>query len=335
MADEKSLRDDILDAAGEKPEETVEEVIEDEVEATTETEATQEASEEVSAEPETELDTKAEGEELPEPVKTKPPVDWAPAVAEKWNDLPPEVRESIANRERDINTTLQQTTESRRIAEHFVKTVEPFRALMASEGTTDPFVAVQGLMNTAAQLKMGTPQQKAERIAGLINHYGIDINTLDDVLSGQAPQQAQVPQDPRIDEVYNRMQQADQQHAQRLEYEANQSIGEFRADPANVWVDKVRFVMADFMDMAARNNQPLSVKDAYDRACALDPEINAILQQQRAVEAGKSQQGMLQNKRRAASSIRGTRASGGAVDSFDGMSLRETIAAQVDEADRI
>ena len=124
----------------------------------------------------------------------KPPVDWPIAKKDTWAKLDPDTRQYISDRERHINSTLQETVAARRVADSFLRTAEPYRALMAAEGVNDPIQAFQGLMNVTATLAMGSPQQKAERIAGLCKHYGVDIEMLDAALVGSLPQNPQQSQ---------------------------------------------------------------------------------------------------------------------------------------------
>ena len=339
MADkETSIRDD-LEAAIEADESEQPEIEERDEEGR---QAAQEgAQEEVSEEAVREDPNQPEEDRVEDPAG-KPakaakgptaPVDWSPTVKDKWKDLPPEVQQAIAKRERDVNVTLEQTTSARRISEHFIKTVEPYRAIMAAEGVQDPMVAINGLMNTAAQLQVGNPQQKAQRIAGLIKHYGIDIELLDSVLAGeQLPQGQQQPaSDPRIDQIWQRMQQAEQNQQQQVTYQAHQSIGEFAADPKNEFFEHVRLRMADILDVARVNNEQMSLEDAYSSACYANPEIRGILQK-RQMYGG---QGMMEQKKAASSSISGRRSSGSDAHKADNMSLRELLESQMGDTGRI
>jgi hypothetical protein len=327
---ETSLKEDIASAVAEYEEEETEEVDEVSTETAPET-----PKEEVSAaESET---TPEEPEETPEPelvadTSYKPPVAWSPTLKTEWENLNEETKKGIAEyehqREQQVGEVLQQSTEARRIADGFVRLVEPYRALMASEGAADPFQAIQGLMNVTAQLKMGSPQEKAQRIAGLIQHYGVDIEVLDSVLAGQAPpqqtQQQAIPQqpmyDPRVDQILA-------QREQQVVYEADQTIAQFAADPQHEFYENVRLSMADEMDLARMNGQHMTPQQAYDIACRKNPEINEILFKRRMSES-LAGPGMM-DKRNAASSIHGKRS--GATDANNkDQSLRETLIAAAD-----
>jgi hypothetical protein len=331
VAESTSLRED-LEAATDVPEgeevevlEVVDDYVEEKEEEVVETKDEEEK-------PEVAQETKEEEVPATQEEKSKPPIDWSPTEREHWAKIPKEVQAAIQRREHDANMVMQQSSESRKVADHFVKTVEPYRAMMAAEGAADPFQAVTGLLNTAAQLHMGNPQQKAERIAGLINHYGIDIETLDGILSGQAPppqqpQQQQPFRDPRVDDMLR-------QRDANTHYQAQQTIEQFRQDPANEFFDSVRLVMADFLDVAAHNGQQLSPQQAYDRACASNPEINSVLEQRKANDALLGKGGMMQRKRNAAGSIHGTQ-SGNSSGAEEGGSIRDILTGQFASNDRV
>lgn len=331
---DKDIRSD-MEAAFDKlenetPEEVAEEVVEEVVEETAED--VEESPKEVTKKPEV---TASEPNELKQEVsqkKDKAPVDWSPTLREHWGKLPAEVREKISARERDIAITMQETSAARHLANGFIQTIEPYRALMAAEGVQNPLDAVSGLMRVTSILAMGAPQQKAERIAGLVKHYGVDIELLDQALAGSLPKDPQQDAfqkmlDERMapfNQLLSRFSQAEQQRDEQLYGQSLQTIEQFGADPKNEFFEHVRYRMADFLDMATQNGQQLSLKQAYDMACAMNPEIQQVLAQRKPVS--------LEDKRRASSSLasRGTDTSKGG-----DRTLREEIEAQFSDDARI
>lgn len=344
---ETSLTQD-LEAAAEKfefndePDEvlTDEEPVEasnEESEEATPQAAQEEVPEETSAEaeqPDEPPEQQAEPDEpAAEAVEDKPPVGWTPAQKEVWKDVPPAAREAILKRDHEADLVLQRSTESRKLADEFVRTIEPYRALMAAEGVSDPFQAVKGLMEVTAQLKMGTPEQKAQRIAGLVNHYGVDIQALDSALAGQEmpPQVQQAQQqefrDPRVDEMMWRQQQQVQQEAQT-------TIQQFAADPRNEFFEAVRLDMAARSDIAAAEGRNPPVEQLYEEAIWANPEIRTILLKRQEQQL-HTPQNMMGDKQNAASSVKGTRASGGDANSTNDMSMRDVIASQFADDSRV
>ena len=340
MADqETSLREDLESAIASDGDSAEEIENTHEVEATAAPETEEETQEEVSGEG---APADASPENPPNippetaPQAVQPPVDWAPEVKAKWQELPPDVQSAVAAREAHINETLRETAGIRQDCDDFNAMIAPYEPLMQAEGASDAFQAIQGLMNTTATLAMGSAQQKASKIAAMINHYGVDINTLDEILSGQAPaQQPQTPSDPRIDQIWNRMQAAEQGQYQQMQQEAQTSIQTFAADPKNVHFQSVKNTMADFIEIADKNGQNMTLEEAYQRACLADPQIAPLVTAEFANQTAQSHQQTVAGARRAAGSIMGKPAGGAGNAITDDMSLRDTIKAQLAGSDRI
>jgi hypothetical protein len=327
--DETSLRDDLEESIEKvEPEETTK----DEVETAAETETTEETQTEVSGE------VAETPETTTEPVvaetTTQPPVDWAANVKEQWKDLPPEVQGQIAQREAHINEKLRETAGIRQEYDSFSEMISPYIPLMQAEGAQNPQEAVQGLLNTTATLSMGNPQQKAQKIAAMIGNYGVDIELLDGLLAGNAPAQpAAPPSDPRIDAIWQRMQQAEQNSNQQMQGEAATSISEFAAKPENIHFQSVKNVMADFIDMAGTHGQDMTLEEAYQRACLSDPNIAPLVTAQFA--NNNSGTNAVAAAQAAAGSIAGKPAAGSHTGLKEDMTLRESIEAQFGSGDRI
>ena len=324
--EETSLRDDILSAAGEDENETEEEV-----------ETTEEAEAEVQAEAEP-------AEEPPETdTEIKPPVDWSPEMAAKWGKLDPDVKNQITERERHVNKVLQESADSRHAVDTFNQMIQPYAPMMQAEGVTDPLQAVHGLLQTTSKLMMGTPQQKAQTIAGLIEHYGVDIATLDNALTGEPTVDPAVNQfnqvlDQRLaplQQLLDRVNQTDQQAAQHSQAEATQTIQQFAADPKNKYFEHVRNEMADQIEIALGHGRQLTMEQAYQSACMANPQVAPMMMKDMADAAAQGGIKAAEAAETASSSVFGT-PTGGSVNEIDeNMTLRETIASQVAGGGRI
>lgn len=251
----------------------------------------------------------------------KPPVGWTPKNREHWAGLPDELKTQISKREREVNQVLQSSASARQLEKAFTQTVEPYRALMASQGTDNPLQAIDGLMKTAATLSMGTQQQKAQRIAELIGHYGIDINTLDSALAGDPAQQQAPNQQDAINQAVNQALSPfiNQQNQQR-QYEQNQVNTRVQQGIQKVadreFFSDVRLDMADIMEMASRRGQVVTLDQAYDRAVQMNPEISGVVSARNTAES-------LSGKRKASSSLNGKR--GGMASQSKDLSLHDTL----------
>lgn len=300
----------------------------------------EEPQEEISADAEEEPEHRVEEPQAP---AFKPPIDWSPGLREHWKNLSPEVQKAVHDREQQVNNVMQQTARDRKLAQGFNEVVSQYRGLMAAEGVQDPLQGIQGLLMTTAQLAMGNQQTKAQRIASLIKHYGVDIETLDSVLAGEQPQNNP---DHRLEEMLNQrlapvnqlleqLNQSRQQQYQQVQTQANDSIATFAADPQNEFFDSVRYAMADFLDVAAQNGIQMTLEEAYQRACALNPEINQIVSQRQQAQTLTSKADVMRRKANASSSVRGHRAGGADADSKKERSLRDELEANFGGNERI
>jgi len=253
----------------------------------------------------------------------KPPVGWTPESREHWAKLPQNVRQQISKREVEVNKLLQDTADARRLHQEFGRTVEPYRALMASQGVNNPLEAVNGLLETAAALSMGNDNQKAQRLAGLIKHYGIDIETLDSILAGEEPQQRQGNPNADIENLINQRLAPYEQDRQRQQQEQQYQVRQRAAISVNQVAQKeffndVRMDMADIVEMATKRGQSITMEQAYEKAVQLNPEI------QRVVRGRQSSQD-IHSKHNAASGIRGNRS--GVPDGNGNLDLRSQLEA--------
>ena len=266
------------------------------------------------------LDTPSEQDE-----SDKPPVGLSPAAREAWKDTPESVRSEIAKREKDYENGIMKYAENAKRAEGMDRVLQPFNQLFAMNG--GPAQTLPGLLQTASILQMGAPQQKAKMVADLIKQFGVDIGTLDSMLVGEAPQQN--PEDQVSKIVDQRMQQfiQQQQEAQNRQQMGvvNSEIEQFSTDPKNEFYRDVRGDMADLLDLAAKRGQSMSLSDAYQKACAMNPQISQIL-------ASRTSSQSAAQKRSAASSISGS--PGGPGGSPEAQDIRSALELAWDTAGR-
>jgi hypothetical protein len=246
------------------------------------------------------------GQPVPEPVAAvKPPQSWKPAAREHWASLPPAVQAEIARREGETSKVLSETGEARKFRETFQQAVAPYEAMLRSEGS-DPVQAVSSLLETARQLKSGSPQQKAAMVAQIVRGYNVPIDALDAQLAGQPyqGQQQQPMQDPRVDQLFAQMEQAKQQRVQQEAQQADEAVTTFGADKE--FFDDVREDMADIIEIAEKRGQKMDLEVAYKRAIGMNEEISGIMRQREAAKAAATTKVATQRSKAAASSVRGS-----------------------------
>jgi hypothetical protein len=274
-------------------------------------------------------------------VGTRAPDSWSPAAREKWGAIPADVRATILKREGEIKRTLSETDNVRRFSNDLAKVINPHLPFIQASGS-NPLGAIQSLLGTASQLYGGNVDTKAGIVAQLIWRYGVDIKTLDTILSkkqlpnGGGPEQiGRGPEAPPawaqpLFGFMNQAQQARQQAEQRQVQEAAAEIEQVE----NEWpyFNDLREEVADLMEAAYNRGRVLSLKQAYDRAVMLNPEISQILEQRKLASRQTPQN--LQRARRAASTIKGGSPNGGAAGGKNKpASRREALEAAWDDAE--
>lgn len=326
--EDTSLTDDLA-AAWAAAEADEVEVEEEEIEEEAPQELVAEEPEPEEQPPEQE-DIAAQADESAPPANDldKAPVGLPPAAREAWKDTPAPVREALAKRERDFANGIKQYAENAKRAELMDRSLAPYQQYFAMQNQP-PGQTVSTLLQTASILQMGSPQQKADMVANLINQFGVDIDALDNRLSGAPQQQAPQQQQPafRPEQIPQLVQQELQRREQAMVGQrVNNDVQAFASDPQNEFYVDVRNDMADILDLSARQGRDMSLKQAYDRACAINPDISRIIAQR---EAQKQRNG----RRSAASSISGAPAAPHTGAEHD--SIRDALEAAWDGVGRV
>lgn len=279
--------------------------------------------------------TKLEGDSI------KAPVGWGAKEREDWSKIPRHLQEKVMGREKELNTMMQTTADARRTHDQFGKLTQQYGAVLSGVMGDTPMETVSNLFSTVANLRVGSPIQKAQIIADLIEDFGVDINTLDSAIVGAAPS-AETQQNSQFEKMFDaRMapfqemmgQQnalTQQQEGQRAEA-ANNEVAEFGKTAE--FLNDVRDDMADFMDMAAKRGENLSMKDAYEKACMLNPQVSAVIAGRHKMATLKSGNNTMATKRLAASSVNGGK--GGDGGGGGNNSMRDTIASAWDNQNSV
>jgi len=252
-------------------------------------------------------------------------------LKEHWEKAPAELQQAFAQRDADyekgITSYKQRDAEARAITEQFA----PYEWILRNEGST-PSQAIGPLLQTAALLRTGTPQQKSQAVAQMIQQFQIPLEQVAAYFGGEAP--------PQQDSHYNQLAQQVQQltqHITQSQYEAQKQnenralsvIQQFAGDPANAHFEAVQDrmlsllqapqVLGDISHMSEREK----LQVAYDTAVRLDPQLAQSLfaQQQQSYAA----QNQVQKAKQAAVQVRG--APGGAVSGPVSQTDRRAVIA--------
>ena len=346
VEEETSLRDDLEAVIAQAEEEAGDAIKQDTEEERPQEEVSEAApavrGKEEAAGQETTIEDKGGYPTLTTERLTKAPEGWKPAAREGWSELPEQVRREIHRRELDIATGLQESAESRRLSARFEKVVQPYAPLMQAEGVAEPLQAVEGLLKTAATLQLGSKEQKAAKVAAMIQHYGIDLEALDDVLAKTIKGEPQTPDPVRkaieervapLEQFYKGMQSRIAASQQQYAGAITQEIDKFA--PTAEFFEDVRLDMAAIMEAAAGNKRELGLQEAYNMACQMNPEIKQVLEKREADKALNNTQQRTQRKIATASASRrpGMVGTGAPAAITSSSSLKDDILASIEQLD--
>ncbi len=293
-------------------------------------------------EPESQGEPEAQDEPEPEAAESKDepkaelkdsikaPEDWSPKNRSAWSKIPPEMQLVVAEREQEFKAFKQEAQEAMQV-KGFVDDLQgKYAQVLAAEGVSAP-QAIQGLFETVAQLRIGSPAQKAQTLKNIIHEYGIDPQSLNVATGGEmTPEQQQQSEIDRLvqermapmQQMFDQMQNAQQQQQHQSVQTAQSEVQQF-AESAE-FINDVRNDMADLFDMAAAKGITLTLEDAYNKACAMNPEISDILQQRQMEKLQQQAAEELQGKKQAASTLAGKQHGIPSVDN-SAFSLRDTL----------
>ena len=256
------------------------------------------------------------------------------------------MQQEIAKREVEMQRFVNDTAQARHVGDAFTQAIQPFHTAIQAEGV-DPITAVTNLMQLASRLRFGTPMEKAATLAQVVKAYGVDVRSLDgaldEVLNGNMQQQPQGGADPQyvqqavqqaLAPLYQAAQQRQQAQQQEAEGRTRSELQQFADDPKNEFFQHVRKLMADVLDVAAKQGQELSLADAYQRAVVLHPEVSRVML---ARQQGVNAQSLTEAARRAkgaAVSVRGS-APVGNPNGVEPSSIRESIEAAIESHSRV
>lgn len=274
----------------------------------------------------------------PQPGQDKAPASWRPEAREKWAGIDPAIRNEVHRREYEAQHVLQESAQARNFAREFERVVGPYEVFIRQEGG-NPLAAVQNLMQTAADLRVGTPAHKVGLVADIITRYGIDLKSLDDVLTakitgravqgGNGAQQPQQFHDPRFDQFLAEQARQKQQQQQQEEQQWRGELQQFGA--SHEFYFDVADIMADLVDSRTRRQQPVDVEKIYEQACKMHDGVSTILSTRAAAAKSTGNSQAVLRARRAAVSVKGDSTPAGATVPKDD-SIRAALEAAFESA---
>lgn len=263
--------------------------------------------------------------ETPAPA-AKPPRSWSAEAKAEFGKLPVTVQQEVLRREKEISQGLERVAPARQFYEKFSEVTKPFEPLLKAYNV-DPVDAVQTLFATRAALEIGNPEQKAQIVANIIHDFGIDVQTLDNLLVQRGPVQpfraAPPPpppqRDPEIQALLDTIKAAQVKKAQAAIDEAS-SLPHF---------EELREDIADIVEAFHKAGKTISLEAAHKRALAMNPDLEPV--PAAPPQISKSQAAAILASRNAASSVSGAPRPSTVPEAQD---RRSQIAAAWDQARR-
>lgn len=260
----------------------------------------------------------------------KAPASWKPAARERWMTLPAEVRAEVYRREQEASHVIQESAGARQLVQDYQQMESRFSNILAAEGMHLGQV-LDVSMNAIARLRSSNSVERAQTVAQIINSYGVDIATLDNILAG-LPAQSQQQQDFRDPRLDGLLAQAEQQRARitsQSQAQVSDEIEAFSEDPANEFFPDVRGLMADLIEVLDRQGLPLDLKGAYDRAVRIHPDTSKIIEQRQAAQSKQNLTRSTARSRAASSSVAGSPSPSGPAPTRG--TLRDDLEAAMDQ----
>lgn len=263
------------------------------------------------------------------PRELKAPNGWKAQAREKWNVLPREIQEEVVRRENDLSRLVGSVGPKIRLADEVAEKMAPFaERLMANN--VQPTTFLNDTFATIGVLLDGSPQNKAEAVANIIQAYGVPLPVLDQLLTRRMtmpPEYHRAQQDAQRAQV--QLQQYQSAERQTKVNTANQTVDSFASDPQNEFFPQVSSMMADLLEQGRAQ----SMADAYTAACWATPEVRGVLLQREAQARATARNNRANAARNAASAVHGVPTTPTPTGIAPGMNLRDTIAAAMDAAD--
>lgn len=262
------------------------------------------------------------------PGELKAPSQWKPAVREKWNALPLEVKQEVLRREADSMRLIGSVGPKIRLADEVSTHLQPFAERLQANGVS-PSIFLGDMFQSVKTLSSGSPQDRAEVVANIVQSYGVDLRTLDAILSRRLAGGPEAEEARRLSaRARGVLEQQALTTQQQSSAEAERTLAAFAADPKHEFLADVRELMADLVESGRVN----TLDDAYSATVWAHPDTRKILLGREAEARAAVKNGRAAQARRASSAVHGSPSVGtGGILINPNASLRETIEAAFDE----
>jgi hypothetical protein len=241
------------------------------------------------------------------PTDLRPPPSLKPQEKEAFKTWPREVQELLHRREREAAVAIQRSAEPAKLGQAFQQLAQAHAPVLQAMGGGNALQAVDSLLQTARVLHYGSPAQKADALHSILTNYGVDVDLVNARLEGRPGQQQQAQQPFDINAITQQVRQSvfgelRQQQQERHATAANTEVAQFRETAE--FFDDVAPRMRALILAESEAGSTLTLKQAYDWACKLTPDVAAVLEQRAKAEQANATQASTQRARAAGSTIR-------------------------------
>lgn len=258
-------------------------------------------------------------------------------VEPHWNNAPAELLAEFTRREADYEKGVAQYRTQAQQAAEVLDQFKPYEWILRNENST-PQQAIAPLLQTAAILRTGTPAQKAQSVAQMMQQFGIPMDHIAQMFGAQT--QGQQVADPQYNALAQEVQQLkqralDEQERQTQEAlsRAHSVIDSFAQDPKNAHFGVLQNRMEELLQVphllgiTSGMSERERLQLAYDAAARLDPTIASqqFALQQNATLNRVQAQNAVQTAKAAAVQVRGAPGSA-APANVDPKNRRDVIA---------
>lgn len=200
-------------------------------------------------------------------LETAAPSTWSKAAAEKWAGIDPTIQAEIAKREEDMFRGLEQYKGRAELGDRYEGVIAEFKPILEAEGID----SVEMFGNFAANhylLSRGTPEQKLEVAANLLNHYGIHPDLIKERLGTRPEANPEVDAlRAEIAELKKGVTTITTRETEAQQAQFRQAVDAFSADPAHPYFNEVATDIATLL----KTGVATTLEEAYDKAVYANP----------------------------------------------------------------
>jgi hypothetical protein len=202
------------------------------------------------------------------------PATWSKEEIATWATIPKETQAALvpilARREEDFLRGITQYKAGAELGAKYDAVVEPYKPILAAENI-DPIQMFQSFAGNHYILTRGTPEQKVELAAAMLNGYKIPLaDLLNRIADGDMPE----AEDPKVAALQKRIDDLERGYTARETSErtataerVTQEIEAFAADPAHPYFNDV----ADHISKLFESGMAKTLPEAYEMAVYANP----------------------------------------------------------------